>query len=311
MNEQFRPLQTPLPAIPEPYRLSFLEYGSPSFVRRKRRANPAALLVSVLVTSGLLGLMLLVSGVADRVRPAVEAMVVVPLTQVPAEEREEPMNRPLEEPVDQPEVTADSPEEASPASREQTVAPAPALPDLPLPDNTLAETRLPETPIPGAAPTVMPGADSDGDQPQGVLGSGGQGGDGIAGNGSGGTGNGDGTGNRLIASWAPDMDFSLLNYYYPKAALKARIEGTALLNCYVPRFGLVRECKLISESPEGYRFGKAALRSRQSFRIRVHNQAGRRIYNEWVKVRAHFILPEPPASGAAPEGTTENDRASP
>lgn len=311
MNEHFRPLQTPLPAMPERYHLSLPEYGSPSFVRRKRRANPAALLVSMLVTTGLLGLMLLVSGVADHVRPAVEAMVVVPLTQVPAEEREEPMNRPEEKPVDQPEVTADSPEEASPASREPTVAPAPALPDLPLPENTLTETRLPETPLPGAAPTVMPGADSDGDQPQGALGSGGQGGDGIAGNGNGGAGTGNGTGNRLTASWAPDMDFSLLNRYYPKGALNQRIEGTALLNCYVPRFGLVRECKLLADSPEGYGFGKAALRSRQSFRIRVHNQAGRRIYNEWVKIRAHFILPEPPASGAAPEGTTKDDRASP
>jgi hypothetical protein len=152
---------------------------------------------------------------------------------------------------------------------------------------------------------VQPGADSNGDQAQGALGPGGQGGNGIAGNGSGGAGRGNGTGNRLTASWAPDMDFALLNRYYPKDALDARIEGTAWLSCYVPRFSLVRDCRLLAEIPEGHGFGKAALRSRRSFRIEVRNQAGRRIYNEWVTIRAFFILPEPEASEA--EAETERD----
>ena len=307
MNEHFRPLQASFPAIPEAYILTSPAFadGSAGFVRRKRRANPAALLVSMLITAALLGLMLLVSGVADRVPPVLDTLVEVSLTQDPAEDRQQPKDKPEEEPVDQPEVKADSPEEASPASREPTVAPAPALPDLPVPENILAVTPVPETPITGEAPTVTAGASSNGDQSKGALGLGGQGGSGIAGNGSGGTGRSNGTGNRLIASWAPDMDFALLNRYYPKDARNARIEGLAWLSCYVPRFGLVRECKLLAESPDGYGFGKAALRSRRSFRIEVHNQAGRRIYNEWVTIRAFFILPEPKAGEAETEAGTE------
>ena len=303
MNEQSGRLQTPFRAVPErpPVTSPAIANGPAGFVRAKRRANPAALLVSMLVTAALLGLMLLVSGVADRVRPVVESMVVVPLTQDPVEDRQQP--KPEEEPVDQPEVKADSPEEASPSSSEQTVAPAPALPDIPIPAIILTETPLPQTPIPGEAPTVQPGADSNGDQPQGAVGSGGQGGNGIAGNGSGGAGRGNGTGNRLTASWAPDMDFALLNRYYPRDALNARIEGTAWLSCYVPRFSLVRDCKLLAEIPDGHGFGKAALRARRSFRIEVRNQAGRRIYNEWVTIRAFFILPEPEPAEAVTEKT--------
>jgi hypothetical protein len=309
MNEQFRPLRTgflPFPELPRVMDPAYANAGA-GFVHRKRKANPAALLVSMLITVALLGLMLLVSGVADRVRPVVEAMVVVPLTQDTAEDRQQPDDKPEEEPVDQSEVKADSPEEASPASRPLTVAPAPVLPDIPIPAITLDETPLPQTPIAGEAPTVLQGTNSDGDQLKGALGDGGQGRNGIAGNGSGGTGKGNGTGNRLTASWAPDMDFALLNRYFPKDALNARIEGTAWLSCYVPRFSLVRDCKLLAESPDGHGFGKAALRARRSFRIEVRNQAGRRIYNEWVTIRAFFILPEPKAGETEAETEAETD----
>ena len=300
-------MQTRFPAIPDRHRVTLPAVSSRSagFVRRKRKANPAALLVSMLVTAGLLGLMLLLSGAADRVRPVVESMVVVALSPDPLEDRQQPKEMPEEEPLDQPEVTADSPEEASPSSSEQTVAPAlaPALPVIPIPAIPLAEARLPQTPTTGEAPSVLPGTNSNGDEPQGAVGTGGQGGNGIAGNGSGGAGRGNGTGNRLTATWAPDMDFALLNRYYPKDARNTRIEGIAWLSCYVPRFSLVRDCRLLAESPEGHGFGKAALRARRSFRIEVRNQAGRRIYNQWVTIRAFFILPEPEPAEAVTENT--------
>lgn len=296
-NEQFRPLETPLPAIPEPHRLTLaaFAYGSAGFVRRKRRASPAALLVSMLITAALLSLMLLVPGVTVRVRPVVDAMVVISLKQDAAAA---PKQLKEEQPVDQPEVYADSPEEASPSSRELAVAPSPKLPEKPLPDIQLSKTPLQQTPITGHKPTVMPGANSNGDQPQGALGFGGRSGNGIDGDGSGGAGGGKGEGSKLIASWAPNMDFSLLNYYYPRRALNAKIEGAVWLSCFVPRFRQIRECKLLAESPTGYGFGKAALRARRSFRVEVHNQSGRRVYNEWVTIRSHFILPEPETSEA-------------
>jgi TonB family protein len=253
-------------------------------VHRKRSADPAALLFSLLVTAALIGLMLLMSGVADRDKPIAERLAVFALAQISTDDRK----RRKEKPVDQPERFADSPEEASPASRPLTAAPAPALPDIPLPENKLAATDVPATPDPGEARTLTGAPDSQGDQAQGPVGPRGQGGDGIAGNGTGGKGNGNGTGSRLIASWAPDMDFSVLDRFYPKQARLAQIEGTVWMSCFVLRLDRVKDCKLIGESPEGHGFGRAAMRARSDFRVQVHNQAGRRIYNEWVTIRSHF-----------------------
>lgn len=275
------------------------------FVHRKRSANPAALLFALLVSAALFGLMLLVSGVADPDRPMAERLAVFSLTQISTDDRK----RRKEKPVDQPERLADSPEEASPASRPLAAAPAPALPDIPMPDTTLAATQVPATPDPGDASTLTGEPDSRGDSAQGAVGPRGQGGDGLAGNGSGGAGSGNGTGNRLIASWAPEMDFSVLDRFYPKDARLAKIGGTVWMSCYVLRFDRVRDCKLIGESPQGQGFGRAAMRAQSDFRIRVHNQAGRRIYNEWVTVRSHFKVqdlgPDEADAPAQSEGKAE------
>ena len=269
------------------------------FVGRKPRADPAALLFSLLITAALFGLMLLMSGIADREQPMAERLAVFALAQISTDDRK----RRKEKPVDQPERLADSPEEASPASRPLAAAPAPALPDIPLPENKLAATDIPATPDPGEARTPTGEPDSQGDQPQGPVGPRGQGGDGIAGNGRGGAGNGNGTGSRLIASWAPSMDFSVLDRFYPTQARLARIEGTVWMRCFVLRLDRVKDCKLIGESPEGHGFGRAAMRARSDFRVQVHNQAGRRIYNEWVTIRSHFRVTY--VEGENPQGPAE------
>jgi hypothetical protein len=284
MSAHFRPVQTPSPVLAD---APGLNRPSPQgFVRRQRPASPAALLFSLLVTAALFGLMLLVSGIADPARPVAERLAVFSLAQISTDDRQ----RRKEKPVDQPERYADSREEASPASRPLAAAPAPALPDIPMPENKLAATEVPATPDPGDGRTLTGEPDSQGDQAQGAVGPRGQGGDGIAGNGRGGAGSGNGTGNRLIASWAPDMDFSVLDRFYPKAARLAKIEGTVWMSCFVLRFDRVSDCKLIGETPEGQGFGRAAMRAHKAFRIRVHNQSGRRIYNEWVTVRSHFMV---------------------
>lgn len=279
-------------------------------MRRKRTPNPAAFLLSLLITAALFGLILMVSGIGQRVRPLVETLAVFSVTRISAEAEEK---RPPEQPVDQPEVYADSPAEASPSSRPPALAPAPPAPlapsltpppppipaEMPRPQTDLARTPQSETPIAAEGLPAIAGAGSKGDRSQGATGPGGQGGSGIAGNGSGGAGKGNGTGSRLIAAWAPDMDFSLLHDFYPKAARDAGVEGAAWLSCFVPRFNEVRECKLIAETPAGSGFGKAALKAKRSFRIQVYNQSGRRMYNEWVTVRCNFILPDAKAREAA------------
>jgi len=261
-------------------------HPSAGFVHRKRAADPAALFLSLLVTAALIGLFMLVASIVDRVSPVAERLAMFSVTQISTDDRPPPK----EKPVDQPEVFADSPEEASPSSRPLTAAPAPELPAIPEPEHKLAANDVPATPDPGDGQTTVGAADSQGNQAQGPVGTGGQGGNGIAGNGSGGAGNGNGTGSRLIASWAPYMDFSVLDRFYPKQARLAKIEGTVWMRCFVLRLDLVKDCKLIGESPEGQGFGRAAMRAQRDFRVRVHNQSGRRIYNEWVVVRSHFRL---------------------
>lgn len=142
--------------------------SSAGFVRRKRRANPAAMAFSVFVTAALIGMLLLTPGPADRMQPDADTLVVIPLAERPADDSELPDMKP----VDQAEVLADSPEEASPSSRPRTVAPAPALAVVPPPMINLAPVQVPEVTITGEGLRAIDGANSKGDLAQGPTGEG-------------------------------------------------------------------------------------------------------------------------------------------
>jgi hypothetical protein len=270
-------------------------------VDRKRSPNPAALLLSVTITGAFIGAMFLLSGVAERVLPAREALTMIALAQIPADDSDPPK----EKPVDQPEIFADSAEEASPSSRPRTIAPAPAISVL-VPTAIDLAPVVPQMPVPDVGLKPIGEATSEGDLAQGPVGLGGIGGDGVAGDGSGGAGSGKGQGSKLIASWAPSMDFSQNHRYYPPAALREGIEGAVLLDCFVLPRDRVRDCKLLAEKPSGYDFGKAALRTEAGLRIRVRNQAGRRIYNQRVNVISYFVLPKSEARKTTAESKTED-----
>lgn len=299
IDEQFSPLQTRFPAMSAAYLVTLpaSSNGSEGFVCRKRTTNPAALLFSLLVTAALIGMMLLVSGVADRVRPVAETLSIFTFTEV----SDDNSKLPDAVPVNQPEVFADSPDEAAPSSRPRTRSPAPALPVVPPVAIDLAVEQQPQVPQTGEGLEAIAGANSKGDLAQGPLGRGGAGGDGLGGNGSGGVGSGKGEGSRLIASWAPGMDFSQNYRFYPLEARLAGIEGTAWLNCFVLPRDRVRDCKLVAERPSGHGFGKAALKTEKGLRVRVHTQSGRRIYNKWVIIESFFVLPPSEAGGARAE----------
>jgi len=258
--------------------------ASVGFARRRSSPNPVALLFSSAVTAALVGRLLMVPDVADRVRPIDDALVVFSVTEEPAEDRE----LPEEAPVDEPELIADGPEEAAPSSRPRTVAPAPPV----IPPAVIDLTPVPLSQAP-AAEALQPsaGADGEGDLAQGPIGQGGKGGDGVAGDGSGGAGSGKGEGSQLIASWAPTMDFSQNYRFYPREARLAGIEGMARLRCFVLPRDRVRDCTVVAEKPSGQGFGAAALKTQAGLRVRVRDQAGRRIYNKWVVVESMFVLP--------------------
>lgn len=278
-------------------------HGPEGFLHRRRSANPAALLFSLLITAGLIGTMLLVSGVADRARSAPETLAIVTLDNFSRDDAKVPE----ETPADEPEVFADSPDEAAPASRPRTMAPAPALPVVPPVVIDLAVEQQPQVRQTGENQEVTDGANSKGDLAQGQLGVGGAGGNGPGGNGSGGGESGKGEGTRLIASWAPGMDFSQNYRFYPREARLAGIEGKAWLNCFVLPRDRVRDCKVVAERPSGYRFGEAALKTERGLRVRVHSQSGRRIYNTWVTIVSFFVLP--PAEKDPGEAEREGGRA--
>jgi len=258
------------------------------FARNRSRPRPLALLFALLVSGGLFGLMLFVSVGNERASPFQETPVLFSAKHFPAQDSA----KPEEEPVQQEEVFADSPEEAAPASRPRTLAPAPSLPVMPPPAIDLVTLERPQVQISGEGLNTIIAEKSEGNDRLGSPGRGGKGGDGIAGDGSGGAGEGKGSGSQLIASWAPQMDFSLNYRYYPPRARREGVEGVVLLECFVLRRDRVRDCTLVGEKPAGYGFGKAALRTERGMRVRVHNQAGRRIYDEWVMIKTFFHLPE-------------------
>ncbi|MEE4317953.1 MAG: hypothetical protein V2I74_13320 [Erythrobacter sp.] len=262
--------------------------GPPGYSPRDSASErSAALILSLALTAGLLSLMLLISHPRHKPDRLAESLVVLTARQISATAPDPPE----EENIDEPEVFAKSPEEAAPQSRPLTIAPPPALPVIPVAPIKLAPVVLPAIPRTGDGPLITPGAESRGDQAHGPAGIAGAGGNGVSGNGSGGAGNGKGRGSQLIASWAPGMDFTKNYRVYPAAAREAKIEGAAYLKCFVLRYDRVRDCSLAAEQPKGHGFGEAALKTERWLRIRVHNQAGRRMYNQWVVVKTYFVLP--------------------
>jgi TonB family protein len=182
------------------------------------------------------------------------------------------------------------------AARPGTPSPA----TLPLPDRAvplaLAESALPPRPIadipislpapsPGQLVSSLPRVGAGGTDSDGAGSQAGKGGAPRAGGGEGGRGT-----SIHIASWAPSMDFARDNRHYPRAAAAARVEGVAWLKCQVVRDDRVRRCRLLGESPQGYGFGKAALKTAPNLRIQLHDQTGRRVYGEWTLVTSTFRL---------------------
>ena len=50
-----------------------------------------------------------------------------------------------------------------------------------------------------------------------------------------------------------------LKRYYPERATRAAIPGKVVMDCLVQTGGILGDCKLVSETPEGYGFGEKAL----------------------------------------------------
>ena len=53
-------------------------------------------------------------------------------------------------------------------------------------------------------------------------------------------------------------DWKQAQAYYPQAALNAKVQGRATIDCEVEPHGRLTSCVVVSETPEGYGFGAAA-----------------------------------------------------
>jgi protein TonB len=73
-------------------------------------------------------------------------------------------------------------------------------------------------------------------------------------------------------------------------AYKDRANGWALLSCFVTRANTVRQCKIVSQSPNSdrYGFGDAALRLSEHFRIRPPMRDGQPRYDLRVRIPVYW-----------------------
>jgi len=211
----------------------------------------------------------------------------------PSQHEEPPLLEMPQERPDQPEEKSDV-SSPSPAPAPAPNAGAPDLSVVPLPDIKLAPLTVPEVVLPatGRGSAVRDGTRNLGAGAKDGNDTGGNGAGGT-GSGGGGTGGGKGARRKLSASWAPEMDLAQLNSFYPEAATETGDGGVALLKCKASRGNRVRDCSLVDEYPHGLGFGPAALASEKILRVQVHDERGRRVYNEWFILRVEFRMPEP------------------
>ncbi|MEE4200970.1 energy transducer TonB [Erythrobacter sp.] len=259
-----------------PYRKELVLSGARAPIDKR------ALVLSVLLTAGLFVFLLGISIAKDAVRDESRALVLFSAHSIVAS----PRDRPAPQPADAAPVIADTPELSAPAARRSAVLPAPDLTIVPTPAIRLSPLTVPQIETLGVTPFPLDGRDGEGDRQTGAVGEAGAGGTLGGGSGPGGPGTGAGRKLRtdLTAQWAPQMDLDVLHRFYPDQAKLMNASGRAILMCMVLRNERVRDCSIVAEQPRGLDFGRAALRAAPTFRLRVFDQRGRRVHNEWVLV---------------------------
>ena len=79
---------------------------------------------------------------------------------------------------------------------------------------------------------------------------------------------------------------------YPDRAITAGVTGSATLSCAVRVNGTLTDCQVVSETPGGYGFGRAATRLSRDFRMSPRTVDGQPVGGARVNVGIRFTLPE-------------------
>lgn len=81
-----------------------------------------------------------------------------------------------------------------------------------------------------------------------------------------------------------------LEKVYPRAALRARVQGYATLRCTVTSEGGVTDCAALNDAPFGV-FGEAAVKLAPTFKMRTEDGDGVPVAGRSILLPIRFLLP--------------------
>jgi len=90
--------------------------------------------------------------------------------------------------------------------------------------------------------------------------------------------------------WLTRPPAAAMATFYPELANDLDMGGFAAINCRVSAYGLVERCRVVSESPPGLGFGRAALRLAPLFRFRPATTLVTAVPSQ-VQIPVRFVPP--------------------
>ena len=90
--------------------------------------------------------------------------------------------------------------------------------------------------------------------------------------------------------WVKRPDAEAVVRFHPPGARRLRLKGQTLIECAVARSGDMERCTVLSEDPEGYGFGAAALKLSRLHRMAQIDADGRPTAGRQVMIPISFTL---------------------